>query len=453
MSEPYTDLGAFLSHAKAHNVTTEVITRDSGQDKETGLIFSVSATDMDGKSLTINSIRLGDGWTGITLADVSLLREHERRTQHAERMEALGRIASGVAHEFNNMLAIMMINLEMIQDQIATGDKAVKFAGEALIAGNRAAQTVRKLLATARKDESSPEVIEAEKWCAEIGALIRAVLGPEIKLSTSCEVDTKLRVDPGLLDAAIINIAANARDAMSGKGEFALTISPLPLSQNSANKLTPGKHYLEISLKDNGPGVPENIRNKIFDPFFTTKPVSQGLGLGLSTVYITIRQSDGQITVESKPGAGANFRIFLPIHETDKEAPSPAKSRKSSGGAVNIKDVSILLLEDEALYRKAVTDYLTSCGARIVDCETISEAKAALAGDQKFDIAIVDKNLTDGDGEVFARKTIEEGSPTQFILMSGSSADEHENSGVFSAVLAKPFSFRELTSCIMGIIK
>lgn len=240
----------------------------------------------------------------------------DQQLSQAQKMEAIGQLAGGLAHDFNNILTVIKGNLQLLKADHQNENKDIKKINAALEATDRAANLSKHLLGFSRKDSYAPKVVDIKPFIEDIYKLLHPILGKNIIVKLEINDSSwKIFVDPYLLENVILNLAVNARDAMEGEGTFTIQAQNVVLSDDmiSSNKLgvRPGE-YLKISLKDTGSGIPEEILPLIFDPFYTTKDPNHGTGLGLSQVEGFITQSQGKITVETEINVGTTFNLFLP---------------------------------------------------------------------------------------------------------------------------------------------
>lgn len=248
-------------------------------------------------------------------------REAEEQLRHSRRMEALGRLTAGIAHDFNNLLSVIIGNLRLAQeDTIAPSipdTRAVReLIGDALDAALGGVETTRRFLAIGRKQPLSPEVMDVRVLVGDLSRLAARTLGQEIALAVTVpDAECPVFVDRYQFDASLLNLAINARDAMTAGGRIAFDVAEVELSGQSPVLLPdmkPGR-YARLSVTDNGCGMTADVRERALQPFFTTKTAEQGSGLGLSTVYSFVRQSDGNLTIESSPGIGTKVSFYLPL--------------------------------------------------------------------------------------------------------------------------------------------
>jgi two-component system cell cycle sensor histidine kinase/response regulator CckA len=342
------------------------------------------------------------------LFDVTEQKQLELHLQQAQKMQAIGQLAGGVAHDFNNLLTAIQLRLDELLLRHPVGDPSYEGLNEIRQTGVRAADLVRKLLAFSRKQTVKRETLDVGELMSESEVLLRRLLREDVKLVTEYGRDLpSVLADKSQLETAVMNLAVNARDAIrmaGGAGQGEVRIRVARVSQAEARALgcsdarADGAALIEVS--DTGPGVPPELATKIFEPFFTTKPVGEGTGMGLATVYGIVEQADGHLTLESKPGHGATFRIFLPIHVPQEralptpKAEAPVKPARDLSGAGKI-----LFVEDEDAVRGVAARLLRARGYEVIEAADGEEA-LALAEENagKIDMLISDVIMPGMDG-------------------------------------------------------
>ena len=356
-----------------------------------------------------------DGRLVAYLIDVSEQKQMELQLAQAQKMQAIGQLAGGVAHDFNNLLTAIQLRLDELLHRHPVGDPSYEGLNEIRQTGVRAADLVRKLLAFSRKQTVQREVLELGELISEFEVLLRRLLREDVKLITDYGRDLpQVRADKSQLETAVMNLAVNARDAVrAAKGGGVVRIRTARLNEDEARSLGfPGAEgdqaFIEVS--DDGPGIPPEVMGKIFDPFVTTKPVGEGTGLGVATVYGIVKLSDGWIHVHSRPGEGAAFRIFLPVHEPTPaqaaaaavavaEPPKPRAARDLSGAG------RILFVEDEDAVRGVAARLLRARGYEVLEASDGEEALIiAEENAGKIDLLISDVIMPGIDGPTLLKK-------------------------------------------------
>jgi signal transduction histidine kinase/CheY-like chemotaxis protein len=304
--------------------------------------------------------------------------ELEEKLRHSQKMEAIGTLAGGVAHDFNNILMAIIGYGALLQIDLPEGSKLWSYADEIIRAGDRAATLTQRLLAFTRKQIINPQPVLLDGIINNIEKLLTRLITEDIEISFSLEAgNAVVMADTSQIDQILINLVANARDAMPKGGKISISTSVVTLDDDFArqNELQNGGRFALIKVMDTGVGIPEDLRGRIFDPFFTTKEVGKGTGLGLSMVYGTIKQHNGIIEVESETGRGTNFNIYLPVIDLatrDQALKSPVLEKG--------KDETILVAEDDPTVRGFLKGLLENNGYRVI---TVTNGEEAI---KEFDI-------------------------------------------------------------------
>ncbi|MDB5437324.1 MAG: cckA [Phenylobacterium sp.] len=323
-----------------------------------------------------------DGRWVAYLVDVSEQKQIELQLAQSQKMQAIGQLAGGVAHDFNNLLTAIFMQLDVLATRHPVGDPSYEGLNEIKQTSTRAADLVRKLLAFSRKQTVQREILDLGELISEFEVLLRRVLYEDVKLTTDYGRNLpQVRADRGQLETAVMNLAVNARDSVRAHGGGSVKIRTARVTQEQAQALgypTARGDQALIEVSDDGPGIPPAVMDKIFDPFFTTKPVGEGTGLGLATVYGIVKQSDGWIAVDSKPGEGAAFRIFLPVHiPSAMLTPAPAPAAPKRPVARDLSGAGrILFVEDEDAVRGVAAKLLRARGYEVIEAASGEEALA-----------------------------------------------------------------------------
>lgn len=304
---------------------------------------------------------------------VDALREREKEMRQLQRIEAVGRLAGGVSHDFNNLLTVIIGRCQLLLRRRRREDP--EYQELDLIEGTaqRAANLTRQLLAFSRKQALAEEVLNLNAVVTTVTAMLRRLIGEDIELVVALDPRLgRVKADRGQLEQVIVNLAVNARDAMPHGGRLTVETRNVELDDAFVQAhpgAVAGAHVL-LRVRDTGAGMDEETRQRVFEPFFTTKPPDQGTGLGLSTVYGIVTQHGGQITVESEPGRGATFTVYLPRIEARAEAPRA----DAAWGTLPGGEETVLLVEDEEEVRRLVRDILGSLGYEVLAARDGAEA-------------------------------------------------------------------------------
>lgn len=352
------------------------------------------------------------------VTDITDRKRLEAQLRQAQKMEALGNLTGGLAHDFNNHLGVIILNLDILGERLAGDSEAEELAAEAAAAAERGAELVRSLLAFARRQPLQPQRSDVNKLIGDIAKLLRRTLGEEIRVTLDlAEGLWPTIVDPAQLESSIANLATNARDAMPNGGEVRIVTGNRELDADYAAQhaeLAPGQ-YAMIELSDTGCGIPADLLPKVLDPFFTTKPVGRGTGLGLSMVYGFIKQSGGHINVYSEVGVGTTIRLYLPRCDAEEPAEAlPALRVIERGGGQ-----TVLAVEDNPSLRRIVVRQLSEIGYRVIEAENAQAALAVLET-EPVDLLFTDVVLPGGiNGYELAGTVAARWPRTQLVLTSG----------------------------------
>ncbi|MBF0129901.1 MAG: PAS domain-containing protein, partial [Alphaproteobacteria bacterium] len=438
-----------------------------------------------------------DDVTGLVLhfIDSTEQRSLEIQFAQAQKMQAMGQLAGGVAHDFNNLLTAMIGFCDLLLQRHGAGDPSFADIMQVKQNANRAANLVRQLLAFSRRQPLQPRMLDVAEALAELSHLLRRLLGENIAFKLIHGRDIGLvRVDPGQFDQVIINLAVNARDAMPGGGTLTITTGKAGFNeptQRGVEFIPPGD-YVMIEVSDTGTGIAKEDIGRIYEPFFSTKEGGAGTGLGLSTVYGIVRQTDGFILVDSAVGEGATFTIYLPHYEPEvldgeahavKHEPPPSdgedeedeeadsdgeddgEAEKPRTAPVAEKEPSpvidlsgagtVLLVEDEDAVRTFAARALRNKGYTVIEAGNGEAAIVAVRGSTKIDLLISDMVMPGMDGTTLARMVRSEWPEIKLILMSGYS-DEMTRGELTDLpdvhFMAKPFSLETLALTVKEML-
>jgi PAS domain S-box-containing protein len=325
--------------------------------------------------------------------DITAARDTERLLQQAQKLDAIGKLTGGVAHDFNNMLTVITGTTETLVAELARQPELQSVARLIDDAAERCADLIKHLLAFARKQTLQPRNVDINNAVLDIEKLLRPTLGEQIEIETMLERgNTTSHIDPSQLANSVLNMAINARDAMPDGGKLLLETRNVVLDEAYAEanaEVRPGP-YVMLAVSDTGAGMPADIRDKVFEPFFTTKEVGKGSGLGLSMVYGFVKQSGGHVKIYSEPGHGTTIRLYLPPASAGADA-ALASAAPIAGGSE-----TILVVEDDPLVRNFVVAQLHSLGYRTIAAADSRAAMALVDNGEPFDLLFTDVILSGG---------------------------------------------------------
>ena len=401
-------------------------------------------------ALTIAGLRgLGDAAVLLLLKDNSEEAKLKRQVAQATKMQVVGQLAGGVAHDFNNILTAIIGHCDLMLMRHTPGDIDYDDIQQIKSNSNRAAGLTRQLLAFSRQQTLRPQVLQLPDVVSEVSHLLKRLLGETVELVVKHGRNLgPIRADPGQLEQVIINLAVNARDAMLPKGGT-LTIQTYSVKSDQVAELgsdiLPIADYSALSVTDTGTGIAPSILGKIFEPFFTTKEVGKGTGLGLSTVYGIVKQSGGFIFADSKVGEGTRFVIYLPVHREEKPAGrsrAVAKAKKDELWGSG----TVLLVEDEPMVRSVAERALTRHGYKVVTADNGEDALEVLRSGETIDLLITDVVMPGMDGPSMVHEARKTWPDLKILFMSGYAEEQLRKSIDIENVnfLPKPFSVTEL---------
>jgi two-component system cell cycle sensor histidine kinase/response regulator CckA len=408
----------------------------------------------------LDGIEGGDGGLMLHFIDVTEQKNLEVQFAQSQKMQAVGQLAGGVAHDFNNLLTAMIGFCDLLLMRFRPGDPSFADIMQVKQNANRAANLVRQLLAFSRQQTLQPRIIGITDVLVELSHLLRRLIGESIELKMVHGRDLGLaKVDQGQLEQVIINLAVNARDAMAGGGT--LTIRTVNTAQTSAlrrgHEIMPAGNYVLIEVCDTGIGIPRENLERIFEPFFSTKEVGSGTGLGLSTVYGIVKQTGGFIFVDSAPGRGAVFQIYLPRHQLSEgelaaraEAAEPPAIRDLTGVG------TVMLVEDEDPVRIFGARALRNKGYKVIEAKSGESALEAIhAAEETIDLLITDVVMPHMDGPDLVRHVRASHPEMKVIFISGYTEDAFrqrldKDSDIH--FLPKPFSLKQLATKVKEVI-
>jgi PAS domain S-box-containing protein len=374
----------------------------------------------------------------------------EEQLAHAQRLDAVGQLTGGVAHDFNNMLTVISGNLQLLEIELADRPASREIVGAALRAVGRGSGLTRKLLAFAGRQRLNPQSIDPGKLLSELGPILGRTLGETINVEVERPAALpNVFVDPGELDTAILNLALNARDAMPRGGSLHLSLREQAIGNaESTIDLAPGS-YVVISVRDTGMGMAPEVLARAFEPFFTTKEIGRGSGLGLSMVYGFVKQSGGHLIVESRLGYGTRIDLYLPAVRAAAAEPAPATTPAATSSGREL----ILVVEDEAEVRAIAVAFLHSLGYATCEAADANEALRVLAADSGVSMLFSDVILGSGmDGNELARAARRLRPALPVLLTSGYQHPLAQADGANLPLLRKPYQRDELARAVRGVL-
>jgi two-component system cell cycle sensor histidine kinase/response regulator CckA len=396
--------------------------------------------------------------------DVTEQRELEERLRQAQKLEAIGRLAGGVAHDFNNMLTAIGGYNALALEHAPDGSPLRSDLDEIRKATERATLLTRQLLAFSRKQILQPELLNLNAVVLELESMLRPLIGEDIVLTTSFDPALgPIEADPGQLQQVLMNLVVNARDAMPGGGTLAIETANAVVGDGGAT-FEPGR-YATLTVRDDGHGIDAKTLEQIFEPFFTTKDVGKGTGLGLATVYGIVKQSGGYVVVDSEPGRGTAFTVYLPV-ETEartarpepevagEPAPPPPPVPPDPELAVEASSATVLLVEDEEVVRRLVRQVLEGSGYRVLEAPD-GGAALELGRSESVDLLLTDLVMPQLGGRDVAEELRRTRPELKVIYMSGYADGGILENGVLqpgTELLEKPFAFADLTARVRRVL-
>jgi two-component system cell cycle sensor histidine kinase/response regulator CckA len=387
--------------------------------------------------------------------DVTEKRVLERQLRMAQKMEAIGRLSGGIAHDFNNHLGVIIGYSRVLKKALAGNDALSEHALEIEKAGQRAASLTKQLLAFSRQQVLTPTVLSLNTLASDMEGMLPRLLGEDIEVSL--KLDSALgsvKADPSQIEQVIMNLAVNARDAMpeGGKLEIQTANAEFDLAYTRTHPGSKVGKYILLTVTDTGTGMDPVTLMHIFEPFFTTKELGKGTGLGLATVYGIVKQSNGYIWVDSTPGKGTSFEIFLPRHMGERTAEIPAvASRETLNGSENI-----LLVEDAQPLRKLAQTFLEAAGFRVLSAAGGDEAlQVAARSGINLDLLLTDVVMPGMNGRVLAERFSPRQPGMKVLYMSGYTDSFIAGHGVLDPgthLLHKPFTEEELIRKVREVL-
>lgn len=383
------------------------------------------------------------------------LRLSEDQLRQSQKLESIGNLAGGMAHDFNNMLTAINGYSDLILRKIPLDDPIRQNVKEIRKAGERSAELTSQLLAFSRRQILQPHVLDLNDVIAETSDMLKRLIGEDVDIKTNLARDLdKVEADPGQLSQVLVNLVINSRDAMRDGGTIVIETSNVLLDAEYASRhidVTPG-NFVMLAVSDTGTGMDEVTQKRVFEPFFTTKSVGRGTGLGLSTVYGIVKQSGGNIWVYSEPGMGTTFKIYLP--QVDSAATRAAW--ENSQQDMQLGSEAILLVEDEETVRNLAKEILEACGYTVVEASNGTAAVEFINSTEKdFDLLITDIVMPSMGGRELAEHVTAKYPAIKILFTSGYTDDAVLRHGIIDEgtnFLQKPFTFDALSRKVRSLL-
>ena len=392
----------------------------------------------------------------VSFSDTTKQREMENMLIQSQKMEAIGRLTGGVSHDFNNLLTVIMGNLQFLQRQLADNEEAITLINKIMGAAKSGAELNNRLLSFSREQALVTSPVDIDDMLTEMHEFLGRILGEDIDLSLHLDdTDCIAITDRNQLENGILNLCVNAKDAMPNGGKLAITAKTIRLAGShlgrEGNKDL--QDYVELTVTDTGTGIPLDIQKKIFEPFFTTKEKNQGTGLGLSTTYGFLRQSGGNITVDSILGQGTTFRLFLPITGEQTSAPEPVKIVRNEKASYEGK---ILVVEDNESVRDVASQMLQTIGFDVITAHNGSSGLREYKTNPDVDLVFSDVIMPGGmTGVELATKILEISPGLPILLATGYAEKELKDKLIHHknvVLVAKPYDTNELPDLINSMM-
>ena len=428
----------------------------SRTDKIVPRTFAVTCRDGSLKIVKFYSVQTEAGEQFVIYEDLTEQKQIEEQFFQSQKMEAVGRLAGGVAHDFNNLMSVVIGFSELILAELGPDDPVREKMADIHQAGERATILTRQLLAFSRKQVMRPKVLDLNRVLFDFEKMLRRLIGEDIELRTALDpLLGRVKADPGQIEQVIMNLAVNARDAMLQGGKLTIETRNVFLDESYAYQhgieLQPGS-YVMLAVSDTGVGIEKEITAKIFEPFYTTKEKGKGTGLGLATVYGIVKQSGGYVWVYSEPGQGATFKIYLPRIEQDAEPlqRKPAEEKTASGSE------TILIVEDDDAVRKLTCTALKSYGYTVLD--TRSGEEALVVGRRYsgvIDLLLTDVVMPQTSGRQLAELLTKERPQLKVLYMSGYTDNVIAHHGILDQgvnFMQKPFTPKSLALAVREVL-
>jgi nitrogen-specific signal transduction histidine kinase len=398
---------------------------------------------------------MANGWVATLRVDITAHKAAEAQLRQAQKMEAIGNLTGGMAHDFNNMLGIIIGNLDLVSDLRKNDTEVAELTRDALDAAFRGADLTRRLLAFARQQPLQPQGVNVNELIVGIIRLLSRTLGENIEISLDLAATAWVTVvDPAQLEASLVNLANNSRDAMPDGGMLKFTTANRHLDADYAAEHVEviAADYVLVEVSDTGTGMTQEIMGRIFEPFYTTKERDKGTGLGLSMVFGFVKQSGGHISVYSEPGVGTTFRLYLP-RMTEHAA---ANAEKLVPCLARGSGETVLIVEDNDPLRRVAVRQLRELGYNVVEAGSAAPALDLMEGDT-IDLLLTDIVMPGGtDGFALAQQACQRWPRLRVVFTSGFT--EFQINGTARSLpdaarlLTKPYRREELAAAVRAAL-
>jgi signal transduction histidine kinase/CheY-like chemotaxis protein len=395
----------------------------------------------------LGGLALGALLVVLVLRDTAERRRAEEMLRQSQKMEAIGQLTGGIAHDFNNLLTAVIGNLDMIRTRLADNERLQRMADNALEAARKGAKLASQLLAFSRSQRLNVGSIDIAQLLNGMSGLLSQSVGPSVRVDLRIDEDARFAVsDANQLELALLNLAVNARDAMPTGGTLTITAR---LVEDPERRLP----HVELSVTDTGSGMTEEVRSRAIEPFYTTKPTGLGTGLGLSQVYGVVRESGGTLAIDSEPGRGTSVRLILPAgtppsvrtDDASRSLPTIPKARSRD-------QTRVLIVDDDRLVRRFMSDSLRTLQYQITDVEGGEQALAAMER-ERFDLLLVDFAMPGMNGADVAREARNRQPGIKVLMVSGYADSAAVEAAIGSArQLRKPFDLAELGAAVAATL-
>jgi two-component system, cell cycle sensor histidine kinase and response regulator CckA len=378
----------------------------------------------------------------VNARDVSERLQLERELLQAQKLQAVGRLAAGVAHDFNNLFTVITGHSALLLESLDADDARRLDAETISDATRRAAQLIRRLLAFSDRDDRDPQILAVNDVVSGLASTLRPLVSGSVELSLELDADAGMvRCDPTEIEQVVLNLVLNARDALGGGGRIVVSTSFVTLEPSDRHVIpVPARSYACISVSDTGAGFDETVRPHLFEPFFTTKDLGKGTGLGLASVHRIMAENDGTITLESDPVAGTTFSVFFPAVLAE-ERRQPARDFVAHGVE------TVLVVEDDDLVRDLTRRLLEQAGYRVLSTGAPGEALERMSmRDERIDLLLTDVVMPGMRGPELARESLKVRPELRTLFMSGFAEETlgEDTTGAAPRLLTKPFSRQAL---------